>query len=63
MNKTKKAVSSRFRMNKKGKIKRFKSGRRHLLAGKSRSRKRHMRKSVLLGPADESRIRRFLPHG
>lgn len=64
MNKTKKAASSRFRLNKKGTvIKMHKAGRRHLLAGKSRSRKRHMRKGTHVDPVDEKRIRRLLPHG
>ena len=64
MNKTKKAASSRFRLNKKGtRIKMHKAGRRHLLAGKSRSRKRHLRRATYVNPVDEKALRRLLPHG
>jgi large subunit ribosomal protein L35 len=63
MLKTKKAVADRFRINKNGRIKRSRAGKRHLLTTKSRGRKRHLRESALVGPADVRRIRRFLPYG
>lgn len=63
MQKTKKAVSSRFRMNKKGKIKRWRPGKSHLMTGKSRSRKRHLRRGQMTSAVDQHRLRRFLPHG
>jgi large subunit ribosomal protein L35 len=64
MDKTKKAASSRFRLNKKGtKIKMRRSGRRHLLAGKSRSRKRRLRRGTFVNEVDVKAIRRLLPHG
>ena len=64
MNKTKKAASSRMRLNKKGtKIKMHKAGRRHLLATKSRSRKRPLRRGTYVNDVDMKAIRRLLPHG
>ncbi len=46
--KPKKAVLARFRVTGTGKIKRRKPGRRHLLAGKSKKRKRRLRKDALV---------------
>jgi large subunit ribosomal protein L35 len=63
MRKTKKAVARRFRVNKSGRVKFKHPGSGHLMTGKSRSRKRRLRKSGTLTAADESRIRRLLPHG
>jgi len=63
MRKTKKAVSSRFRMNKSGKIKRARPGKSHLNSSKSRARKRRLRKQALVESADINRLRRLLPHG
>ena len=63
MRKTKKAVSSRFRVTKSGRIKRSRAGKSHLMTGKSRKRKRSLRKGQLISKADEARIGRLLPHG
>ncbi len=63
MRKTKKSVSRRFRMNSKGKIKRGRPGRGHLLTGKARARKRKLGQKAMLKPMDEHRLREFLPHG
>lgn len=58
--KTKKAAAKRFRLTAKGKVKFAHSGRGHLLGGKSRKRKRQLRKPGLLTHADESRIKEIL---
>lgn len=63
MRKTKKSVSARFIRRKSGSIKRFKAGRRHLLAGKSRKRKRHARTEQAIDVVDRDRIGRMMPHG
>lgn len=62
MQKTKKAARSRFRITKSGHIKRSRAGKRHLLTGKSRKRKRSLRGGGTVAPADDARIRRLLPH-
>lgn len=61
--KTNKSVAKRVKITKKGKIKKRKAGRSHILGKKSRKRKRKMRKSSYLSSADEKRIRRLLPYG
>ena len=61
--KTRKAVAKRFRFTKSGKIKRWKAGKSHILTKKSRSRKRHLRKSTLVSKAFLKRIKRQLPYG
>jgi len=58
--KTKKAVAKRFKKTATGKVKRAKAGRRHLLGGKSRNRKRALRKSALVSPHFEKQIRNVL---
>ena len=63
MLKTRKAAAKRFRMNKKGKVKRGHPGRGHLLTGKSRATKRKLRKAAYLVPAEAAKVRRYLPYG
>ncbi|HPF99397.1 MAG TPA: 50S ribosomal protein L35 [Kiritimatiellia bacterium] len=59
--KTKQAVAKRFKRTATGKIKRSHTSRGHLLGGKSRKRKRHLRKSVMLSSANISHISSSLP--
>ena len=58
--KTKKSVAKRCKITARGKIKFARPGRGHLLSGKSRNRKRHLRHAGVLGPADEKRIKDML---
>ncbi len=46
--KTRKAVLARFKVTGKGKLKRRRPGRRHLLTGKAAKRKRRLRKATLV---------------
>jgi len=46
--KTKKAISKRMKLTKTGKVKRYKSGRRHLMACKSGNRRRKMRRPLMI---------------
>lgn len=46
--KTKKAVASRFRLTAKGKLKRSKGGKRHILTKKSGKRKRQLGQPALV---------------
>lgn len=61
--KTNKSAKKRFKLTKKGKLKRFKAGRRHLLTSKSSDRKRHMRKGVLVEGCQAKAIKKLLPYG
>ncbi|MBN3037849.1 MAG: 50S ribosomal protein L35 [Candidatus Omnitrophica bacterium] len=60
--KTHKGLAKRFKRTKSGKIKRSKAGRGHLLGHKTRKRKRHLRKSAIIGKTDEKAIKRMLPY-
>ena len=59
--KTRKAVAKRFKVTGTGKVLRSHQGKRHLLQSKSPKRRRSLRKSVVLTPADEARIKENLP--
>ena len=61
--KTKKAIKKRFKLTKKGKVKRARSCKRHILTKKSRKRKRALGKSSLVSKAEARTIRRLLPYG
>ena len=61
--KTRKAVAKRFSITKKGKVKRTRAGRRHILTKKSRSKKRHLRKMTLTSKAFFKKIKKQLPYG
>ena len=58
--KTKKAAAKRFRLTGKNKIKRQHAYTSHILTKKSPKRKRKLRKSGLVSPADEKRVRQML---
>ncbi|MBU3934079.1 MAG: 50S ribosomal protein L35 [Candidatus Omnitrophica bacterium] len=60
--KTRKAFAKRFKITKKGKIKRQRAGRGHLLAKKSRKRKRRLKKSALVSRADKKAIKMLMPY-
>jgi large subunit ribosomal protein L35 len=59
--KTKRAAAKRFTRTGSGKIKRNHAFKSHILTKKSRKRKRHLAKSVLVDPTNERQIRRMLP--
>lgn len=59
--KTRKAVAKRFKVTGTGKILRRKQGKRHLLQCKSRKRKRHLGKAVVVCDADHKRVMENLP--
>ncbi len=62
--KTKSSLKKRFKLTKKGKIKRKKSHLRHLLTtAKSSKRKRHLKQSTFVHDADAHRMRRMMPYG
>jgi len=61
--KTRKALAKRFKFTKKGRIKRSRSCKRHILTKKSRGRKRSLRKSSLVSKSEEKMIKRLMPYG
>jgi len=61
--KTRKTVAKRFKLTATGRVKRTRSGRRHLLECKSAKRKRKLAKGVLVHDSDVARIKSCLPFG
>ena len=58
--KTNKSAAKRFRVTKKGKVLRRMAGHGHLLAHKSRKRKRKAHRPLNCQPADAKRMKRLL---
>ena len=61
--KSNKAAAKRVRFTKSGKIKRFMTGRSHLLAGKRSKEKRLLGKPRLIAQVDEKAMKKLLPYG
>ena len=61
--KTNKSARKRFKITKKGKLKGFKAGRRHLLTSKSSNRKRGMRKASIIEGRVAKITKKLLPYG
>ena len=59
--KTRKAVAKRFKITATGKIKRSRSGKRHLLEHKSPKRRRSLGSQVMVDVTDYDRIKLNLP--
>ena len=59
--KTHRGAAKRFKKTASGKIKRSRSNKQHILTKKSSKRKRRLRKSALVHPSDEARIRHMVP--
>jgi large subunit ribosomal protein L35 len=60
--KTHRGAAKRFKKTAGGKITRGKAFRRHILTSKSRSRKRGLRGTHVVSPADEAKLKRMLPY-
>jgi large subunit ribosomal protein L35 len=58
--KTKRSAAKRFKLTGKGRVRRSKAFKSHILTKKHPKRKRHLRKATLVSPADERRIKRVL---
>ena len=61
--KTKRGAAKRFRLSARGKIKRSKAYKRHILTSKSTKRKRQLDVDGLVSPADKRRVNAMLPYG
>jgi large subunit ribosomal protein L35 len=58
--KTNRSAAKRFRVTATGKLRRKRAYRSHLLLGKSRKRKRRLRRPALVSSADRRRVERML---
>ncbi|MDD5537674.1 MAG: 50S ribosomal protein L35 [Candidatus Omnitrophota bacterium] len=63
MLKTNKSVAKRIRRTGRGKLKRTRAFRGHILTKKTRKRKRQLRRAAFVSASDAGRIRRMLPYG
>ena len=61
--KTKSAAKKRLKISGKGKIRRNKAGRGHLLSKKTGSRKRRLKNLGIVSKNDKKKIKRLLPYG
>ena len=59
--KTHRGAAKRFKKTGSGKIVRSKAFKQHILTSKTRSRKRALRGTVVVAPADAAKLRRMLP--
>lgn len=60
--KTHRGAAKRFSVTGAGKVKRSKAYASHILTKKTTKRKRNLRKSALVHPANESAIKRLIPY-
>ena len=60
--KTNRAAAKRFRTTKSGLIKRSKAYASHILASKTRKRKRRLRQSDTVNDADARNVRKLIPY-
>ncbi len=59
--KTNRGAAKRLRRTGKGKIKRMRANKSHILTKKSTKRTRRLRSATLVSPADMGRMKRLLP--
>jgi len=58
--KTNKSVRKRFKITKRGKVRRYRAGVKHLLSCKTRKRKRQLKHPVILQGKQERTVKRLL---
>lgn len=61
--KTHRGAAKRIKRSSKGKLKRMRAFKSHILTKKDRKRKRRLRSSTLVSAADKKRVNRMLPYG
>jgi large subunit ribosomal protein L35 len=61
--KTKKSASKRYHITGTGKVRYKKQGLRHILTKKNAKRKRRLRLSATLSPAENKRVKQLMPYG
>ncbi len=60
--KTHKGVARRFKVTGTGKLMHARSGRRHLLTGKSARKMRHLRRAAQIAQVQQQKLRRLIPY-
>jgi large subunit ribosomal protein L35 len=60
--KSHRGAAKRFKKTATGKFLRAKAFKRHILTSKATSRKRHMRGTFVVSPADVGKLRKMLPY-
>ena len=60
--KSHRGAAKRFKKTATGKFLRSKAFKRHILTSKPKQRKRHMKGTEVVDPADRARLRRMLPY-
>ena len=60
--KTNRGAAKRVRRTGRGKLRRMRAYKSHILTKKTRKRKRRLRSAALVSRADERRLRRLLPN-
>ena len=60
--KTKSSAKKRFRLTGRGKVRRQKAFHSHILTKKSPKRKRNLRGTTIMDPADQKSIKRLIPY-
>ena len=60
--KTRRAAAKRFKLTGSGKIKRAQAFRSHILTKKTSKRKRNLRKTSYVAPAQEKAMKKLLPY-
>ena len=60
--KSHRGAAKRFKKTSRGKFLRSKAFKCHILTSKPKRRKRHMRGTEVISPADASRLKRMLPY-
>ncbi|MCT4594104.1 MAG: 50S ribosomal protein L35 [Anaeromicrobium sp.] len=60
--KTHRGAAKRFKLTKKGKVKRAKAFTSHILTKKSQKRKRNLRKAAIMAKGDAANMKRLLPY-
>jgi len=60
--KTHRGAAKRFKVTGKGKFKKNRAFKSHILGKKSAKRKRHLRQAEVVSDADAKRIRKMLPY-
>ena len=59
--KTHRGAAKRFKKTGSGKFKRMRTNKQHILTKKSSKRKRQLRRSAVVEPADAKRLKQMLP--
>ena len=60
--KTRRGAAKRFKLTASGRLKRSRAYKQHILTKMSSKRKRRLRKSGLISPADERNVKKQLPY-